>query len=259
MAPAAGNDDGTDLIYGIHAVREALRARSRPVSRLLVAGKDRQFAELVQLARSAHVPVHVEPRPALDRLVAHGRHQGVIAEIAAKSAVEPEEILAHARREQTPPFVVIVDGVEDPQNLGAILRTAEAAGVHGVILPDRRSVGLTGAVAKASAGAIDHLSIARVPNLSRLIEWLQQEGVWVYGLDPSALKPYTSLDLRGAVAFVLGSEGRGVRPGVLEKCDERVSIPMGGRVGSLNVSTAAAIALYEVVRQRTRSEEPRNS
>jgi len=250
MAPAAGSAETPELLYGLHAVREALRSGARPLLRLLVVRQDRQFADLVRLARSAGIPVHVEPRPVLDRLVPDGRHQGVVGLVASKRYADLKEILAYARERGEPPFLVILDGVEDPHNLGAVLRTAEAAGVHGLFIPERRAVGLTASVAKVSAGALEHLQVARVANVSRLIESLQAEGVWVYGLDADSQKPYTALDLRGPLALVLGGEGKGVRPGVLEKCDERVRIPMLGQVSSLNVSAAAAIVMLEAVRQR---------
>jgi 23S rRNA (guanosine2251-2'-O)-methyltransferase len=250
MAPAGGNDEASEVLYGIHAVREALRAGTRPLSRILVLGHDRQFADLVRLARVARVPVSVSPRRALDRLVPDGKHQGVIGLIAARRYAEPEDMLAAARARGESPFVVILDGVEDPRNLGAVLRTAEAAGVHGVLIPERRSVGLTGTVAKAAAGALEHLQVGRVQNVPRVIEALKAEGLWVYALDPAARKVYTSLDLTGPVALVLGGEGKGVRPGVREKCDECASIPMLGRVTSLNVSVAASVIMYEVLRQR---------
>ncbi len=251
MAPPAGSGESSDVIYGLHAVREALRAGTRPFQRILVLRTDRQFAEITQLARAKRVPIHVEPRPALDRLVREGRHQGVIGVIAAKAYAEMDEILECARVRKELPFVVILDSVEDPQNLGAVLRSADAAGVHGVFVPDRRSAGLTGAVAKASAGALDHVRVGRAQNLSRLIEDLQASGLWVYGLDVRASKPYTALDFRRPIAVVLGGEGRGIRPGVLEKCDDRARIPMYGRINSLNVSAAAAVTFFEVVRQRS--------
>jgi len=250
MEPPAGNGKAPELLFGLHAVREALRAGARPLLKLLVLRRDKQFAQLVGLARTAGVPIQVEPRPGLDRLVPEGRHQGVIALVAAKSYAEQEEILAHARQRAEPAFLLILDGVEDPHNLGAILRTAEAAGVHGVFIPERRSVGLTATVAKVSAGAVDHLLVGRALNVSRLIESLKSQGLWVYALDPGASKPFTALDLRGPVALVLGGEGKGVRPGVLDACDDRAAIPMRGRVASLNVSAAAAIVLFEAVRQR---------
>ncbi len=250
MAPAAGSGNAHELLYGLHAVREALRAGTRPLLRILVVREDRQFSDLVRLARSAKIPIHIEPRPVLDRLVPDGKHQGVIGLVAAKAYADQDEILDYARVRNEPPLVVILDGIEDPHNLGAVLRTAEAAGAHGVFVPDRRSVGLTGTVAKASAGALEHLKVGRVQNVSRLIEGLQTAGLWVYAMDPEASKPYTALDLRGPIALVFGGEGQGIRPGVIAKCDDRASIPMRGQVASLNVSAAAAIVLYEVVRQR---------
>jgi len=233
-------------------VEEALRSGARPLRRLAVVHTDRQFAPLVELARSAGVPVRIEPRQAIDRLVPSGRHQGIVAFVGAKAYAELEDILRAARDRNQPPLVLLLDGVEDPHNLGAVLRTAEAAGAHGVIIPERRAVGLTATVAKASAGAVEHLPVACVTNLSRAIEELKAQNLWVYALDPSADKSCTALDLTGPVALVLGGEDKGVRAGVLEKCDDRAKIPMHGRVASLNVSAAAAIVLFEVVRQRTR-------
>ncbi|MGQ0810024.1 MAG: 23S rRNA (guanosine(2251)-2'-O)-methyltransferase RlmB [Nitrospiraceae bacterium] len=250
MGPVAGNDDSSEMLYGLHAVREALRAGTRSFQRILVLGLDRQFSDLVHLARAKRVPVHVEPRPFFDRLVPDGKHQGVVGLVAIKPYADQEDILQHARDRGEPPFVVLLDGVEDPHNLGAVIRTAEAAGVHGIFLPERRSVGLTVTVAKTSAGAVEHMRVGRVPNLARLIEQLQSAGLWVFGLEPEAPKPYTLVDFRGPTAVVLGGEGKGIRHGVLEKCDERISIPLYGQVRSLNVSAAAAVALYEVVRQR---------
>ncbi|MBX3236969.1 MAG: 23S rRNA (guanosine(2251)-2'-O)-methyltransferase RlmB [Nitrospiraceae bacterium] len=254
MAPAGGSDSPHDLIYGLHAVREALRAGARPLQRLLVLGTDRQFSDIVRLARERRVPIHVEPRVAFDRLVSGGNHQGVVAVVAAKSYDQVEEILAAARAPGQVPFLVALDGVEDPHNLGAILRTSESAGVQGVFVPERRAVGLTSVVAKASAGALDHMRVARVVNMSRLIEQLKAADIWVYGLDAEANKPYTALDLRGPIALVFGGEGKGVRPAVRDACDEVVRIPMLGKVSSLNVSAAAAAVLYEAVRQRGRNE-----
>jgi 23S rRNA (guanosine2251-2'-O)-methyltransferase len=232
-------------------VAEALRSGARPLRRLVVVRTDRQFSELVELARKAGVPVRIEPRQALDRLVPSGRHQGVVALAGAKAYADLDDMLRAARGRNQPALVLLLDGVEDPHNLGAVLRTSEAAGAHGVVIPERRSVGLTGTVAKASAGAVEHLPVACVPNLSRTIESLKERGLWIYALDPSAGKSYTALDFKGPVALVLGGEGTGVRAGVLDKCDDRARIPMHGRVASLNVSAAAAIILFEVVRQRT--------
>jgi len=253
MAPAGGSDSQPELIYGLHAVREALRAGSRPLQRLLMLRTDRQFADLTHLAIAKRIPVHVEPPPVFDRLVPSGHHQGVIALIAAKSYDTTEQILEQAKTRGEKPFLVLLDGVEDPHNLGAVLRTAEAAGVHGVFIPERRAVGLTSVVAKVSAGALDHISVGRVGNLIHLIQDLKEAGLWVYGLDPQAAgKLHTDIDLTGPIALVLGGEGEGIRPGVLGECDDRIRIPMQGRVQSLNVSAAAAVTLFEVVRQRRR-------
>jgi 23S rRNA (guanosine2251-2'-O)-methyltransferase len=250
-ARAAGNADRPELLYGLHAVREALRAGNRPLQRLLVLRTDRQFADVVQQARTQHIPVHIEPPAALDRLVPDRRHQGIIAFVAAKAYCSTDDILGHARRLGERPFLVILDGVEDPHNLGAVLRTAEAAGVHGIFLPERRAAGLTPVVAKVSAGALDHMRVARVVNLSRLIEELKAAGVWVYGVEPSASADVTTIDMTEPIAFVFGGEGGGIRHGVLQECDGRVRIPMKGKVESLNVSAAVAVTLFEGVRQRS--------
>ena len=250
MAPADGNVEQSELLYGLHAIREALRAGTRPLQRLLVQQTDRQFAEIVQQAKAKHIPVHIEPSAALDRLVPSGKHQGVIAFVAAKSYSSTEEILQRARLRGEAPFLVILDGIEDPHNLGAVLRTAEAAGVHGVFIPERRAAGLTSVVAKVSAGALDHMLVARVVNLSRLIENLKARGIWIYAVEPTATNQYTDIDMTGPIAFVLGGEGTGIRPGVLKECDDRIAIPMMGKVESLNVSAAVAVTLFEALRQR---------
>ena len=255
-APAGGSDSPPELIYGLHAVREALRAGTRPLQRLLVLRTDRQFHDLVQLAKAQGVPVHIEPPQAFDRLAPGGHHQGVIALIAAKSYDTMEQILERAKTQGEKPFLVLLDGVEDPHNLGAVLRTAEAAGVHGVFIPERRAVGLTSVVAKVSAGALDHIAVGRVGNLIRLIQDLKEAGLWVYGVDPQAAKLHTDIDMTGPIALVLGGEGEGLRPGVLGECDDRIRIPMQGRIQSLNVSAAAAVTLFEAVRQRRRNAVP---
>lgn len=251
MAPAGGSANSQEVLYGLHAVREALKAGTRPLQRLLVIRTDKQFSELVQLARSRHVPVHVQPLASLDRLVPGGKHQGIVAFAAAKAYQTEESILARAAARNEPPLLVILDGVEDPHNLGAVIRTAEGAGAHGLFIPERRAAGLTSVVAKASAGAIDHLPVARVTNVSRLLESLKASGLWIFGVEPSATKLFTEVDLRGPVGLVFGGEGTGIRPGVLQHCDERIRIPMKGRVRSLNVSASAAIALFEALRQRS--------
>ena len=252
MGPAAGNADGPEILYGLHAVREAIKAGHRQLQKVLVLRTDKQFTDLIQLARSRSIPVHVQPHSSLDRLVPGGKHQGVVAFIAAQSYHSEERILARAAERGEAPLVVILDGVEDPHNLGAVLRTAEGAGVHGVFIPERRAAGLTSVVAKASAGAIDHIPVARMTNISRLLESLKAAGVWIYGVTPSAKQVFTEVDLRGPVGLVFGGEGSGIRPGVLQHCDETIRIPMKGQIQSLNVSASAAVALFEVVRQRGR-------
>jgi 23S rRNA (guanosine2251-2'-O)-methyltransferase len=227
---------------------------------VLVVRPDRQFADLVQLAKGQHVPVHIEPQSAFDRLVPNGKHQGVVAFVAAKAYSSQEEIFERAKERKEAPFVLLLDGVEDPHNLGAVLRTAEAAGVHGVFIPERRAVGLTSVVAKVSAGALDHMLVSRVGNLTRLIDELKEAGIWIYAIEPSAPKRVTEIDWTGPTALVFGGEGPGVRPGVLQRCDGRISLPMKGKVASLNVSAAVAATLFEVVRQREKSGAlPKNS
>jgi 23S rRNA (guanosine2251-2'-O)-methyltransferase len=252
MAPAGGSAEAQDILYGLHAVREALKAGHRPLQRLLIVRTDKQFTDLIQLARSHRVPIHVQPLDSLDRLVPNGKHQGVVAFVAAKAYQTEESILARAAERHEPLLVVLLDGVEDPHNLGAVLRTAEGAGAHGVFIPERRAAGLTSVVAKVSAGAIDHIPVARVTNMSRSIEALKAAGVWIYGVTPSAMKLFTDVDLRGPIGLVLGGEGMGIRRGVLQHCDDCVRIPLRGKVQSLNVSACAAIVLYEAVRQRDR-------
>src|SRR5207237_3653603 len=172
---------------------------------------DRQFSDIAQLAKAQRVPVHIEPPSAFDRLVPSGHHQGEIALIAAKSYDTTEQILERARTRGDRPFLVLLDGVQDPHNLGAVLRTAEAAGVHGVFIPERRAVGLTSVVAKVSAGAFDHISIGRVGNLIRLIQDLKEAGLWIYGVDPSAENLDTDIDMIGPYALVLGRGARSLR------------------------------------------------
>jgi len=257
MAPADGSANEPEVLYGLHAVREALKAGTRPFQRILVHRTDKQFTDLIQLARSRHIPVHVQPLSSLDRLVPGGKHQGVVGFIAATAYQSEERILARAVERNEPPLVVILDGVEDPHNLGAVLRTAEGAGAHGVFIPERRAAGLTSVVAKASAGAIDHIPVARMTNISRLLESLKAAGLWIYGVTPSAKQVFTDVDLRGPVGLVLGGEGSGIRAGVLQHCDETIRIPMKGQIQSLNVSASAAVVLFEVVRQRNRLKSDR--
>jgi len=242
-----------EKLTGIHAVREALAA-GRPVQSVLISlGRhgDR-LEDIVRLARRNGVPVRFEARPQVDRAAGTRDHQGVVALIAAEASVSLEELLATdaASGSTTSGLLVLLDGVEDPQNLGAIIRTALAAGAGGVVIPERRAVGLTDAAVRASAGAAAHLSVARVTNLVRAMEEIKEAGYWLVGLDEHAEKRHTDIDLTGRIALVFGGEGKGLRYLVKERCDFVVSIPTSGPVRSLNVSVAAGVVLFEVVRQR---------
>jgi 23S rRNA (guanosine2251-2'-O)-methyltransferase len=238
------------VIYGIHAVEEALKARGRSFEYVMVAGgrRDARIEQMIAECRSAGVAVRFEPRIQLDRLAKTAAHQGVVAVTGSKRYCDLEDVLAERRGQHA--FVVVLDGVEDPHNLGAILRTADAAGADGVLLPERRAVGVTATVAKASAGASEHLRIARIANVARALEDLKAKNLWIVGLDERAPQSYDSLDYRMDCALVLGSEGKGMHDLVRRKCDFLVSIPVLGQVPSLNVSVAAAVVMYELVRQR---------
>jgi len=233
---------------GFHAVEEALAA-GRPLDRILIArGRhgDR-VEEIVQKAKARGVPVRFEDRQQLDRLTGSREHQGIVALVAAKDSVELQDLIA---ANDGHGLLVLLDGVEDPHNLGAIVRTSLAAGAQGVVIPGRRAAGLTDTVERASAGALAHLPVARVTNLVRAMEEMKQAGYWLVGLDEHADKNYTDVDLKGAVGIVLGSEGDGLHELTRKRCDFLVSIPTTGPVRSLNVSVAAGVILFELVRQR---------
>ncbi len=241
-----------DRLTGIHAVKEALEAQ-RPIERIAIAKgrQDTRVEEIVQLARKQGVPVRFEDRGQLDRLANSKDHQGVVALAAARAAVTLEDILtqANASHGQTG-LLVLLDGVEDPHNLGAIIRTALAAGAHGVVIPERRAAGLTDTVARASAGALAHLPIAKVTNLVRAMEELKEAGYWLVGLDEDGDKSYTEVDYTSPVGIVLGGEGKGLHELTRKRCDFVVSLPTTGPVKSLNVSVAAGVVLFEARRQR---------
>ena len=244
-----------DKLTGIHAVKEALEAQ-RPIDRIAIAKgrQDTRIEEIVQLARQHGVPVRFEDRGQLDRLANSKDHQGVVAVAAARAAATLEDILARANAGHGQPgLIVLLDGVEDPHNLGAIIRTALAAGAHGVVIPERRAAGLTDTVARSSAGALAHLSVAKVTNLARTIEQLKDAGYWLVGLDEKADKSYTEADYTSPVGIVLGSEGQGLHELTRKRCDFVVSLPTTGPVKSLNVSVAAGIVLFEALRQRRKS------
>jgi 23S rRNA (guanosine2251-2'-O)-methyltransferase len=238
-----------NLICGINPVLEALSAGTRHFDRLLIVKgiRNRRVSEAIARAGQMGIALRFEPRETLDRMAAGVPHQGLIAVVSAKPVIGLETLLEQAR---TPALVVVLDGVEDPRNLGAILRTAEASGADGVVLPERHSAGLSDTVARASAGGLEHVRVARVGNLVQALEALKAKGVWVVGFDAAGDARWDAVDYRGPVALVLGGEGRGIRRLVREHCDHLVSIPLFGHVGSLNVSVAAGIALYEVIRQR---------
>lgn len=241
-----------DRLTGIHAVREALEA-GRPLDRIVIAKgrQDTRTEEIVQLARKQGVPLRFEDRGQLDRLANSKDHQGIVALAAARPAATLEEIIEAANAsEATKGLIVLLDGVEDPHNLGAIIRTSLAAGAHGVVIPERRAAGLTDTVSRASAGALSHLPVAKVTNLARSMEGLKEAGYWLIGLDETAEQSYTDADYTSPVGIVLGGEGQGLHELTRKRCDFVVSLPTVGPVKSLNVSVAAGVVLFEARRQR---------
>ena len=241
-----------DRFTGIHAVREALEAGSA-FDRIVIAKgrQDSRVEEIVQLARSRGIAVRFEDRGQLDRLANTRDHQGVVAIAAARAPVTLEDIVTHANQSKSQRgLIVLLDGVEDPQNLGAIIRTALASGAHGVVIPERRAAGLTDTVARASAGALAHLPVAKVTNLSRAMEDLKQAGYWLVGLDEAAAKSYTDVDYTSPTGIVMGGEGGGLHELTRKHCDFVVSLPTAGPVRSLNVSVATGVVLFEALRQR---------
>jgi 23S rRNA (guanosine2251-2'-O)-methyltransferase len=241
------------VIYGLNPVRELLRAATAEVSELWLAEggtRGATFAELERLARAAGAKVRAAPRAKLDRLADTDRHQGIVAVVADFRYAELDDLLARAAASGRPPLLVVLDGVEDPHNLGAIIRSAHALGAHGVVIPKDRAVGVTPTVAKASAGAVERCPVARVTNVAQTVEALKGAGVWSVALAADGERPLGQIDLKGATALVLGSEGEGLRPLVRRTCDLSAHIPMMGELNSLSVSASAAVALYEAARQR---------
>lgn len=240
-----------NLLEGRNALTEAL-ASGRTIDKVFVAegDTDRALARLAAMAKQAGAVVVPTDRRKLDQMSATGAHQGVIAVVAAHSYATIDDIFEKAAESGEPPLIVICDELSDPHNLGAIMRTAECAGAHGVIIPKRRSVGLTAVVGKASAGAIEYMPVARVANITAAIQELKSRGVWVYGTAADADAQLYKTDLTGPSAIVIGNEGDGMSRLVAENCDLKLSIPMKGRISSLNASAAAAILLYEARRQR---------
>ena len=243
-----------NVIIGRNAVRELLLG-GRDVDKLYVTSgeKEGSINQLLGIAAERGIPITECDRTRLDSMAKGGRHQGVIAIAAERNYSSIDEILNYAQSRGESPFVVICDGVEDPHNLGAIIRSAECVGAHGVIIPKRRAVGLTATVSKSSAGALEHMLVAKVTNLSSTIDELKERGLWIYAADMDGTAYYKT-DMNGAVALVLGSEGFGISRLVKEKCDFVVSIPLYGQVNSMNVSCAAAVLLAEAARQRNDKE-----
>jgi 23S rRNA (guanosine2251-2'-O)-methyltransferase len=237
-------------IYGINSVTEALKARGRAFEWVGMAKErhDIRLQRLIEDCRKLGVQVRFVPRTELDHMAGTAAHQGVVAVTSAKQYNDLNDVIDAKRAEYS--LLVVLDGVEDPHNLGAILRTSDAAGADGVVIPDRRAAGVTGTVTKVSAGASEHLPIAKVTNIARTIEDLKDRNIWTVGLDEHGKQSYEALDYKMDCALVLGAEGKGLHDLVEKKCDFLVSIPMLGKVPSLNVSVAAGVVLYEIVRQR---------
>ena len=249
-----GSEIPVNALYGINAVREAIGAR--PVEYVLIAQgqHSRRVQEIIEACRVKGVSVRFAPRAALDREAGTAQHQDVVAICAAKSYDDLESLVRAGEK----PLLVVLDGVEDPGNLGAIVRTAVAAGADGILIPERRAAGLSPAVARAAAGALEHMKIARVTNLVRSLLDLKERGVWVFGFESAAPKLYLELDYSGSCALVLGGEGRGLHRLVREACDDLARIPLYGPVESLNVSVAAAVVLYEAARHRKKESGVRS-
>ncbi len=253
--PAAIDNDkeyaheDANIICGRHPVLEALKAE-RTIDKLIVGqGTEGSIIKIIGIAKDRGIPIHYSEKPAMDRMSGGGVHQGVIAYVSAYEYSELDDVFALAAMKGEEPFVVILDNLEDPHNLGAIIRSAEGAGAHGVIIPKRRAAGITETVVKASAGAIEYVPVVKVPNIAEAIEELKERGLWIGACDMGGTV-YSKQNLKGAVGIVVGSEGSGVGRLIRERCDFIVSIPMKGRINSLNASNAAAIILYEIRRQR---------
>ena len=244
-------EEETGLLEGRNAIQEALRS-GRTIEKIWIASGDTDhgLARLAAQAREKGAVVLSVDRRKLDQMSLTHAHQGIIAQTAAHAYASVEDMLALAESRGEPPLLVICDELSDPHNLGAILRSAECAGAHGVIIPKRRSAGLTPVVAKASAGALEYIPVARVPNIPRVLQELQSRGVWVYGTAAGGDRGLYDADLQGPAALLIGNEGTGMGRLVRQSCDVLVRIPMRGRISSLNASAAAAVLLYEAVRQR---------
>ena len=239
-----------DIIYGRNSVMEALKS-GRPANKLLFAGdKAGSMGAIITLAKERGIVFSETSKDKLDEITDKANHQGVVLYVASADYCDVDDILALAKEKNEPPFVIILDEIQDASNLGAIIRTADAVGAHGIIIPKRRAVPLTSAVAKASSGAVSYVKVARVPNIPQTIDNLKDEGLWIAGTDLTGETEFYKADLKGPLGVVIGSEGNGMGRLVREKCDMVLTIPMKGQVNSLNASVAAGVVLYEAFKQR---------
>lgn len=253
-----GASPEAELVAGPRAALEVLRAGKRAVRRLILARQQPGEAveTVLDLARTRRVPIETRPHEDLDRVVHGATHQGLLLEVGPFPYTQPETLIAQASAGPVPGFLLVLDGIQDPQNLGAIIRSAEAAGVHGCILPRDRAAGVTAAAVRASAGATEHLAIAQVTNLAAFLEVVKSKAFWVVGTDAAGGQDLFSADLIDPVALVIGGEERGLRHLTKSRCDLMVHIPSRGKVASLNASAAAAVCLFEIARQRRRQITP---
>ncbi len=245
-----------EIIYGVNPVREVLKKRpDRFISILIYEGKERRdIHDIIAVAKKNGIKIEFVDKWRIDRLTGSNKHQGVAAELREFIYSDIADILDSARKKGDKPFIVILDGIEDPQNLGAIIRSAHCFGVHGVIIPKDRSASITGVVYKASAGAVEYIAVARVVNISRAIDELKEEGLWIVGASSEAKTSILDFNFPESVGIVIGGEGRGIRPVVMERCDYIVSIPMKGAISSLNASVASGILIYEAMRARIKNK-----
>jgi 23S rRNA (guanosine2251-2'-O)-methyltransferase len=247
-----------DLIEGRNAVIEALKSdNGKTIEQIFIAEGSISGSSkvIIAMAKEKDIVVKRVDRRKLDKISETGAHQGVIAQVTPYKYCEAEDILEYAKKKGEPPFIIVLDEIEDPHNFGSIIRTAEICGVHGIIISKRRNVGITPAVYKSSAGAVEYMKICKVTNLNNIIEKLKKRNIWVYGADMNGQSYCFDVDFNGAVALVIGSEGRGISKSIKEKCDMLVKIPMYGNIASLNASVAGGILMYEILKQRIKSDK----
>ena len=245
------NENYLDQIEGRNSVIELLES-DRDINKLYIAKGEKHGSinKIISMAKQKRIVIAEVEKQKLNTMSQTGNHQGVIAIVPPFDYVEVEDILEYAKEKNEDPFILILDGIEDPHNLGSIIRTAETAGVHGIIIPKRRAVGVNATVSKSSAGAVEHMKITRVNNINETIRFLKEEGIWIVGTDGDAKTVYYDQDLKGSIAIVIGSEGFGMSKLVKENCDFLIKIPMSGKITSLNASVSAGIVIYEAVKQR---------